>query len=364
MERPIDLEMNYPSLPGQGEEFSALLRVAAGELENLSALSPTGGGVEDKEIAAQWLSQEGYPVAPRHVYLGSGGHHATLTALLAGGLAGKTVVAEEFTYSNFKAIAALLNIKLVPCHADALGLKPIALREVCARHQADFGRAPDALYIMATVNNPTGTVLPLDRREDIAAIARATNMLIIEDDAYGFLEEEPLPNFFALAPERSFYIYSFSKPLTPGIKINYMLAPEEFGGAVVRALRLSATNIPVLYTRLLNTFISAGRIEKIIREKQKEGRRRQQIARSLLGDYPVLGHINGWHLWLSLPSGVKATELDERLQERGVRIVPSTGYSTAEKPYEGAIRIALGGEQEMERVVEGIERIKAEIGPG
>ena len=364
MERPIDLEMNYPSLPGQEEEFSALLQAAAGELENLSALAPTGGSMEDKEIAAQWLSKEGYPVAPRHIYLASGGHHATLTALLAAGLTGKTVVTEEFTYSNFKQVAALLNIKLLPCHADALGLKPVALREVCARHQADFGRAPDGLYIMATINNPTGTVLPTDRREDIAAIARATNMLIIEDDAYGFLEEEPLPNFFDLAPERSFYIYSFSKPLTPGIKLSYMLAPEEFGGAVVQALRLSNTNIPVLYTRLLSTFIGTGRMEKIIREKQKEGRRRQQIARSLLADYPVLGHINGWHLWLSLPAGINATELDERLQERGVRIVPSTGYSVTEVPYEGAIRIALGGEREMERVVEGIGRIKTEIGPG
>jgi DNA-binding transcriptional MocR family regulator len=364
MERPIDLEMNYPSLPGQEEEFSALLRAAAGELDNLSALSPTGGAIEDKEIAAQWLSQEGYPVAPRHVYLGSGGHHATLTALLAAGLTGKTVVAEEYTYSNFKAVAALLNIKLLPCPADALGLKPVALREICASHQAEFGRAPDALFIMATINNPTGTVLPLDRREDIAAVARAANMVIIEDDAYGFLEEERLPNFFDLAPERSFYIYSFSKPLMPGIKLSYILAPEEFGGAVVQALRLSSTNIPVLYTRLLNTFIGTGRLDKIIREKQNEGRRRQQAARSLLGDYPVLGHVNGWHLWLSLPSGVIATELDERLQERGVRIVPSTGYSITKTPYEGAIRIALGGERDMRRVVEGIERIKTEIGPG
>ncbi len=364
MERPIDLEMNYPSLPGQVEEFSALLRAAAGEMENLSALAPTGGSTEDKEIAAQWLSKEGYPVAPRHVYLASGGHHATLTALLAAGLTGKTVVAEEFTYSNFKQVAALLKIKLLPCPADALGLKPVALREICARHQADFGRAPDGLYIMATINNPTGTVLPTDRREDIAAIARATNMLIVEDDAYGFLEEEPLPNFFDLAPERSFYIYIFSIPLMPVIKLSYMLAPEEFGGAVIQALRLSNTNIPVLYTRLLSTFIGTGRMEKIIREKQKEGQRRQQIARSLLADYPVLGHINGWHLWLSLPAGINATELDERLQERGVRIVPSTGYSTTETPFEGAIRIALGGEREMGRVVEGIERIKTEIGPG
>jgi DNA-binding transcriptional MocR family regulator len=125
-------------------------------------------------------------------------------------LANKTVVVEGLTYSNFLAIAAMLNIKLLPCPADTLGIKPDALREILTKHRAQHGRGPEALYIMATINNPTGTVLPTDRRQDIVSIARMMDMLIIEDDAYGFLEAESLPNFFHLAPERSFYVYSFS----------------------------------------------------------------------------------------------------------------------------------------------------------
>ncbi len=355
MERPIDLQLNYPSLSGQVEEFNDLLLAAARETESLSALSPTGGNIEDKEIGAQWLSHEGYPITPQAVYLASGGHHAVLVALLAGSLVGKTVVVEDLCYSHFRKIAAVLNIRLLHCPADALGLKPAALREICARDK------PDALYIMATINNPTGTVLPLDRRLDIVAIARATNMLIIEDDAYGFLEEEALPNFFHLAPERSFYIYSFSKPLLAGMKSSYLLAPATFDAAIIENLRLTATNVPVLYTRVLNAYISTGRLQRIIEEKQEEGHRRQEIARSLLSEHPVLGHINGWHLWLSLPAAITATELNGRLQLKGVLVNPSTDYSLTEPRYEGAIRVALGGEPEMERVVEGIERIKQEI---
>ena len=161
MERPIDLQLNYPLLPGQEEEFSALLRSVAGEIENLSALIPAGGRPLDKEIAAQWLSMDGYAVSPQRVYLGAGGHHGCIASLLASGLVGKTVITEALTYSNFRTIARLLGIRLIPCAADALGLKPAALREICVQHKAD------ALYIMATINNPTGTVLPLEDRKSV-----------------------------------------------------------------------------------------------------------------------------------------------------------------------------------------------------
>ena len=351
MERPIDLQLNYPLLPGQEEEFSALLRRAAGEMENLSALIPTGGRLIDKEIAAQWLSREGYAVAPQRVYLGEGGHHGCIVSLLAAGLAGKTIVTEELTYSNFKTIARFLGIRLIPCAADALGLKPAALREICVQAKAD------ALYIMATINNPTGTVLPLDRRQEIVEIARAHDLLIIQDDAYGFLEEEPLPDFFSLAPERSFYIYSFSKPLAQGIKLSYIVAPTGFDATIKDALDLTVTNIPELYAQLLNTYISSGRLAALVRGKQQEGRRRQARARVLLRDQVVLGHVNGWHVWLSLPGRLRATALSEQLAAGGVLVSPSAAYCVGAVPYEGAIRIALGGERDFTRVEEGITQV-------
>lgn len=360
MEKPIDLQLNYPLLPGQEEEFSAMLRSAMAEIDNLSALIPAGGRLSDKEIGAQWLSMEGYTVSPSSVWLGAGGHHGCLVSLLAAGLAGKTIVAEEFAYSNFKAIAGFLGIRLVGCAADALGLKPAALREICVQQKVD------ALYIMATINNPTGTVLPLDRRLEIVDIARAHDLVIIEDDAYGFLEEEPLPNFFRLAPERGFYIYSFSKPLLPGIKISYILAPSSFDVAMRRALDLTVTNIPVLYAQVLNTYISSGRLEELIRSKRQEGRRRQEKARALLRDQIVLGHVNGWHLWVRLGTSSlglgaasgpgSALELAERLASVGVLVSAGDAYAVGPAPY-AAIRIAMGGEREWARVEEGLRRV-------
>jgi len=351
----IDLKLNYPVLPGQDIELQTLLKSAFEKLDNFASLAPVGGSLYDRQIASDWLSQPGYLIDPKDVYIASGGHHGILVCILTAGLQNKKIVVEEFTYSNFKAIAKLFGITLIPCAVDMCGLKASSLSEICLKNK------PDALYLMPTLNNPLGTVMPLDRRTEVVVVARKNDLLIIDDDAYGFLEETQLPNFFHLAPERSFYIYSFSKPFARGIKTSYLLAPGQFSESVVEVLRLSATNPSPLFSLALNEALVSGKLKSLIKEKQKEGNFRQQKAKALLSDYELYGHKNGWHLWLNLPAHIKSSELDKRLIKEGVSIVPSTTFSASKNLYDQAIRISLGGETDFNRVIKGIEIIKKQI---
>jgi DNA-binding transcriptional MocR family regulator len=355
MKQSIDLRLNYPVLPGQDAELKAQVKSALENVEVIAALSPAGGTFEDRQTGADWLSRAGYAIDPADVHIGAGGHHSCVVALLAAGLQNKTVVVEALTYSNFRSIAAMLNVKLIPCSADNLGIVPSSLEEVCKTGKAD------ALYIMPAVNNPTGTVLPADRRKEIVTIARENNLLIIEDDAYGFLDDSALLNFLHLAPERTFYIYSFSKPLAPFAKVSYLVAPPLFAERVTEALRLTSAHLSAVLSSVVNTMIRSGRLKEIINEKRKIGFERQQKAQLLLKDYNVYGHKNGWHLWVNLPEHIRSSELNERLAKDGVSIVPSTAFSASEKVYEQGIRIALGGEADFSRVIEGIERVKHQI---
>ncbi len=355
MQQAIDLRLNYPVLDGQNIEFKALLKKSLEQPSSFLSLAPTGGSPKDREIAVEWLSNPEYIIDPADVYVGAGGHNICIVSLLAAKLQNKTIAVEELTYSNFLLIAQLFNIKLIPCLADNLGLIPSSLEEVCKTNKVD------ALYIMPTVNNPTGTVMPIERREEVVSIARANNLIIIEDDAYGFLEETFLPNFFNLAPERSFYIYSLSKPLGRGIKTSYLLAPKALSGKVIEALKVTNTDQSLLFSWALNSMIETGRLKRIIKEKQEQGHNLQLKAKSLLSNYIVYGHTNGWHLWLTLPAHIKADELNQRLAKAGVFVSPSTVFSASEKLYNGAIRIALGGESDFDRVIDGIEIIKQQI---
>jgi DNA-binding transcriptional MocR family regulator len=355
MLQAIDLQLNYPLLTYQETEFKEIIQASLNEVSSFLSVTPTGGRIIDREVGAHWLSQPNYPVSVDDVYIGSGGHHSCLVALMAANLQNKTIVVEELTYSNFRSIATLLNIKLIPCALDDFGIVPPALAEICAKHK------PAALFITPTVHNPLGYVSPVDRRHQIVSIARANNLIILEDDAYGFLEDTPVPNFFHLAPELSFYVYSFSKPLAQSIKTSYLLAPKQFSAKVIEASRATASNNSLLLMDVLNEYIASGRLEILIKEKRAEGQRRQTQARQLLGHYQVAGHTNSFHLWLVLPNKVKADMLNTSLIEAGVKIVPSSAYSIAENVNNQAIRIALGGERDFDKVINGIEIIKKQI---
>jgi DNA-binding transcriptional MocR family regulator len=351
MKKNIDLQLNYPVLEGQDTEFKTLLKLAAGQPLDFLSLHSARGSMADREAAAAWLSKPGFQVEPADVYIGGGGHHTCMVILLAAKLQNKTIAVEELTYLNFIAIARMLNIKLVPCAVDSFGLVPSSLAEVCTQTKID------ALYIMPTVNNPLGTVIPAERRREIVAVARKNDLLIIEDDAYGFLDETLLPNFFNLAPERSFFIYSLSKSFGQGIKTSYLLAPKAYAENIIEALRMINANQSPIFSWVINKLIETGRLKEIICEKQKKGFEMQQKVRLLLNGYPLLGHKNGWHLWIDLPVHVKSDELTRRLDGAGVSVVSAAAFSVSGE-HNHAIRIAFGAEKDFERIVEGIEIIK------
>lgn len=353
--KDINLKSNYPVLSGQDTEFQELLKSAFEKTDDFSALSPTGGSWRDRQIAANWLSQPEHEINPSNVYIASGGHPAIIACILAAGLHNKKIVVEEFTYSNFKLIAKLFGITLIPCAVDPHGIRPSLLSRTCTMHK------PSALYIMPTLSNPLGTVMPVERRNEIIAVARKNNLLIIEDDAYGFLDDTLLPNFFHLAPERSFYIQSFSKSFIRAIKTSYVLCPGQFADNMTGSLYLTAATPSALSCLVLNKTITSGKLKSLIKAKQDEGYLRQQKVKVLLSDFDLYGHKNGWHLWLYLPGHIKATELDKKLVNEGVSIAPSTMFSAKKNLYNGAIRIAYGNEPYFNNVIKGIEIIKQQI---
>ena len=354
MQKPIDLRLNYPVLDGQDEEFTQLLRSSVAQATSFLTLDAVGGSLIDRSVAASWLSKPGYPVLPADVYVAGGGHHTCMVILLAAKLQHKTIAVEELTYLNFIAIAKLLDIKLVPCAIDSVGIIPASLAEVCSKNKVD------ALYIMPTVNNPLGYVTPEGRRREIVAVARENGLLIIEDDAYGFLDDAALPSFFALAPERSFFIYSLSKSYGQGIKISYLLAPTTFAGSIIETLRFTNANQSPVFSWIVNKLITSGRLGDIIKGKQQQGAIMQQKARLLFEAYKLSGHKNGWHLWVELPNHIKSGELTERIDKAGVLISAATIFSVTGH-HNNAIRIAFGAEKDFNRIVEGIEIIKQQI---
>lgn len=348
----IDLRRNYPVLESQHELINELFQVNSWLLNQPFAMAPAEGSLADRRTAAEWLSRPDYPVPMERVFLGSGGHYGCLVAMLAGGLKGKTIAVEEYTYATFKQLAILLDVHLVPVQLDEGGLILDSLAKACAKEKIS------ALYFMPTVHNPVGSVMSIERRLGLVELAKTFDLLLIEDDAYGFLDEQNLPSFAMLAPDRTFYIHSFSKPYAPGLKVAYFVVPLAMADKVAAALSATASNSMPLISDICSTMIRDGSMDAVIQEKRKEGARCQQIARTILTGLTIQAHPNSWHLWAELPKGINSKAFASAAYEAGVEVNDSTNfYAPGTIGIEG-IRIGLGGAKNETEMVKGLEILR------
>lgn len=136
-----------------------------------------------------------------------------------------TVIVEAFTYGGAITKLHKLGARIVPAPLDAGGLDMEALAAILARLRAE-GVTPKFIYTIPTVQNPTGSVLSLERRHRLIALAREHGVPIFEDECYADLvwSGERPPALYALAPDQVVHIGSFSKSLAPALRLGYIVA--------------------------------------------------------------------------------------------------------------------------------------------
>jgi DNA-binding transcriptional MocR family regulator len=354
----IDLQFNFPLMAGQDVMWAEHLRAVmdASAAQGLSALRPSfrDGDARLREIGAKWLGE-----AVERVALTCGGHHGCVVALMAAGLAGKRVVVEAITYTGFIDQCRMLGVEAVACAMDAEGLRADALREVCESAR-EAGRPVAAVFTMPTLHNPVGCVASLERRRAIVEVAREFDLVVIEDDAYGFLHDSPPPSYAELAPERTFYVRGLSKSFAAVVRTGFVVAPVEYGAAVANAVKQSSTGVSRVLAGAACSMVEDGTMEAVIAAKRVEGARRQVLARELLAGLEVSAGPNAWHLWVTLPEGLAADVVEKRCEEKGVLVSGAQWFAAPGTVVPNAVRLAMGGEADVARALEGV-RVFVEV---
>jgi DNA-binding transcriptional MocR family regulator len=355
----IDLQYNFPLLAGQDALWAGHLDavVGANAEQGLSALRPSFRGDGDmrmREIGAKWLGVE-----VERVTLTCGGHHGCLVALLAAGETCKRVVVESVTYTGFLEQCRMLGMELLPCAMDGEGLRADALRAMCEKERL-AGRPVAAVFLMPTLHNPVGCVASVERRMAVVEVAREYGLVVIEDDAYGFLHDAPPPSYAQLAPERAFYVRGLSKNFAPAVRTGFVVAPVWYGAAVATAVKQSATGVSRVLAGAACAMIEDGTMDAVIAAKRLEGAARQAAARELLEGLEVSAGPNAWHLWVGLPEGIEAAAVEKLSEERGVLVSGGQWFAAPGVEAPRSVRLGLGGEVERERALEGV-RVFAEV---
>lgn len=324
----FDLSTNIVNVPLPTASRTLLDRAAA---MLSSATYAAGSGSERHRAAgAMWIGRR---TDPSRVIVTSGTQHALLIAFASAARAGDVILADSVTYHGAKNAAALLGIRLAPLPFDRAGILPDALE------RASRGRGPKVLYVMPSLHNPTGTVMPEKRRRELAAVAEKRGVTIIEDDIAGFLLEKTPPPIAAFAPERTLFITGLGKAITPAMRVGYFTAPDAFLPRAQSALAASILFTSPLLAEMAATWIEDGTAMKIVEQKRAEALLRNRTARRILPR--ASGDPRSPHLWLPLPPQWTADAFAEEARRRRVRVASATSFAVgSEVPR--AIRISVG----------------------
>jgi len=334
----IDLIFNMPGDAGDADMLRTGLRqlALAGDLEAMLRYQPHGGRAHERRIIARSLASILGPVDPECLLMTSGGQHGLATIVLGLLRRGEAVATDTLTYPGLKSIAALQGLELVPVEGRAGVMNPDELDRQCR------DRKVRAIYLMPTVHNPLGAVMDEMTRLGIIETAQKHDLLIIEDAAYAFLEPDPPPSLFSLAPERTIYVGGFSKSIATGLRLGYVVSPATHIDRLLEAIRATTWNVPAIISSLVTGWVEDGTLAKSEEARKKDGAERQQICRAALDGLAVLGHRNAGFAWLPLEKGIRAEPVVSRLKELGVSASGAEPFATT-LAVPQALRLAFGG---------------------
>lgn len=334
----VDLSMNLPP-PPKGLSLGKLLKDAAQQVlertdvQALMAYHPAGGSLGQRSAGATWLAPCLGEVDPARILVTPGAQPALAAILGLLARPGDAVICEPLTFPGMRALAAHLGLKLVPCPVDAEGFVPDALAALCS------DAAPKAIYCIPTLQNPVATTMGVERRREIAQIARAAGVALLEDDAYGRLPAAPLPALASFAPEIAWHVATTAKALSPGLRIAFAVAPDAAcAQSLAQALRATTLMAAPLSAAIVTAWIRDGTAEKVLAGVRAEAAERQAIARRILPT--ASGDAEGIHLWLDLPQA--APRLNEAAQARGLSLVGAEAFAVG-GPHREGLRLSLGG---------------------
>lgn len=333
----VDLNFNYPTLPGQADLLRQALRELAGsgDLESLLRYQPHGGRERDRAAVATHLLDRGLDVVPDHVAVVNGAQHGLTVTALAFLRPGDVVAVDALTYPGFKVLAEALHLELAAVPTTSNGPDLDALQLLCQR------RPVRAVYSMPTLHNPLGWVIDYAARRQLIAIARYHGLLVVEDASYAYLVDQPPPPLAALAPDITVYVSGLSKNVATGLRVGFLVAPQTRMAAIERTIRATTWNTPTITTAIATNWLETGTVTRLETEKRHDATVRQTIARESLEPLVQLAHPASYFTWLPLPPGGRADRIAAALARVHVSVSTAEPFSaTTNAPH--ALRLALG----------------------
>lgn len=351
-------------------DVAGLQQAAAQALGDAAAAlqyGPTEGQPLLREALLELCTQRGLAARPAELLVTTGSQQAFDLLVRVLVQPGDTVLVEAPAYPAALQALRLAGARIAELPMDGDGLRTDTLAERLAQWATE-GRRPKLLYTVPSFSNPRGSLLPLERRRQLVALAQAYGFLVIEDDPYGELRfsDEVLPTLHRLghdafgADHPVVYLSSLSKTVAPALRVGWMLAPE----ALVRRCAIAKQTVDLCTSPLAQLvaahYLRSGRYPATVAAARTEYRARAlAMADALsarLGDRLLLQRpAGGMFLWLQATAAVDAQRLFAAAVAQGVLFVPGGAFFQS-PPADLALRLSFAA-PDLAQIQEGVARL-------
>ncbi len=258
---------------------------------------------------------------------------------------GDTVLLEEFCYAGAINRFKKLGAKLVGMPLDEDGIRMDALAAILEELKGQ-GTTPKFIYTIPTIQNPTGSILPLERRQELLRLARQYSVPVFEDECYADLlwhGVDAPPALYALSPDQVMHIGSFSKSLAPALRVGYAIAQWPL-------LRHMIANKGDSGTGALDQMIVAEYFSKHFAEHVDElttGLRgkldamQDAIEREFGTSMETWRPRGGIFLWMKLPDSIDVRTLVKPAAERGIAFNPGPEWAVDPQASKSHLRLCF-----------------------
>ena len=242
---------------------------------------------------------------------------------------GDTVILEEFTYGGALTKLSRLGVNVIGAPLDDEGLRIDALARILEDLKGK-GITPKYVYTIPTVQNPTGSILPEERRRELLALTRKHGVPVFEDECYADLTWDGAgpPALYAMDPQQVIHIGSFSKTLAPSLRLGYAVADWQVMSRLVACKRETDSGTGALDQMVVAEYFSqnfdghVGGLTQTLHEKldtMVEAVERE-FGTAVEKMWKPKG---GIFLWLKLPDRVDVTKLVAPAAKAGIVFNPA-----------------------------------------
>lgn len=348
-----------PSLPGV--EVSRILAEASEEdwMEMLQ-YGGTVGSLALREELSRFMAGHGIDADPNGEIIITTGSQQALDLVARVFLdPGDVVIVGAPTYLSALGAFRQFNPEIRSVVIDEGGMNVEALEAELEKIEGE-GKWAKLLYLVPSFQNPTSTMLTAERRRRIVELAEEHDFIILEDNPYGYISfvgEMPMPVMGFDKAGRVMYTSTFSKIVSPGMRIGWLVAPKPFITKMTEAKsNVSICNDGITQYVAAELFRRGDVARQIPKVTELYRRKRDLMLETMEASFPEEAEWNdpegGLFLWVKLPEHVDTTELLKEAVESGVAFIPGSNFFA--EPVHNYMRLNYSHPSEAD-IVEGIQ---------